>query len=240
MFKRLLVSGIFAGFATGLIAAALLQLFVTPVLLEAELYETGELVHFGGANGGTALEHDHDSHEHAEGESGDRTLLSLGAAVATNMGYALVLVALMAFSERSGRKVTARSGLLWGIAGFVAFQMMPAIGHPPELPGNAASDLQGRQIWWAMTALASCIGIACIAFGKNWGVWAAGIAALLVPHIIGAPHPTALTGPTPPEIAALFAARSLGIGLVIWIILGGLAGYFWASEDNAWIGGKHE
>jgi len=213
MLKRLLVSGLFAGFAAGLIAAALLQLFVTPVLQEAELYETGELVHFGGS-GGSALEHDHDSHEHIDGEGGDRALLSLGAAIATNIG----------------------SGLLWGVAGFVAFQLMPAFGHPPELPGNAAADLQGRQMWWAMTAVASSIGIACIAFGKGWGLWIAGIAALALPHIIGAPHPDMLSGPTPPEIAGLFASRALGVALIVWVALGSLAGYFWSSEDNAWVG----
>ena len=233
MLKRLLVSGLFAGFAAGLIAAALLQLFVTPVLQEAELYETGELVHFGGS-GGSALEHDHDSHEHIDGEGGDRALLSLGAAIATNIGYALVLVALMALAERSGQVISA--GLLWGVAGFVAFQLMPAFGHPPELPGNAAADLQGRQMWWAMTAVASSIGIACIAFGKGWGLWIAGIAALALPHIIGAPHPDMLSGPTPPEIAGLFASRALGVALIVWVALGSLAGYFWSSEDNAWVG----
>ena len=94
MFKRLLVSALFAGFAAGLIGAALTQLFVTPVLMEAELYETGELVHFGAeGGGGTALVHDHDSHTHALGEDGmDRALLSLGAAIAINISYALLLV----------------------------------------------------------------------------------------------------------------------------------------------------
>lgn len=237
MIKRLLVSGLFAGFAAGLIAAALIQLFVTPVLLEAELYERGELVHFGGS-GGTALVHDHDSHEHADGEGSDRTLLNLGAALATNIGYGLILVAAMALAERRGYEITPRFGLIWGIAGFIAVQMMPAIGHPPELPGNAAADLQGRQMWWALTALLSAAGLGLIAFGKNWGIWIAGIAALLVPHLIGAPHPTSLTGPAPPEIAALFASRSLGVGLITWVILGCLAAYFWSSEDNEWIGGE--
>ncbi len=239
MLKRLLVSGLFAGFATGLIAAALIQLFVTPVLLEAELYETGELVHFGGS-GGTALEHDHDSHVHEEGEGGDRTLLTLGSAIATNIGFAFVMVAFMALAERSGAIINARNGILWGLAGFVAIQLMPAFGHPPELPGNSVADISARQIWWALTAIASTIGIACIALGKNWGVWIAGLIALALPQLIGAPHPTSLAGPTPPEIAGLFAARSLGTGLMIWVVLGALAAYFWSSEDNAWIGDKDE
>jgi len=242
MLKRLLFSGLFAGFATGLIAAALIQLFVTPVLLEAELYETGELVHFGGSDGsgGSDLEHDHDSHVHEEGEGGDRTLLTLGSAIATNIGYAFILVAFMALAERSGSVISPRNGILWGIAGFFAIQLMPALGHPPELPGNAAAEISARQIWWALTAIASIIGIACIALGKNWGIWIAGIVILALPQVIGAPHPSTLTGPTPPEIAGLFAARSLGIGLIIWVVLGSLAAYFWSSEDNAWIGKADE
>ena len=237
MIKRLLVSAVFAGFAAGLIASALLELYVTPVLLEAELYESGELVHFGGS-GGSSLEHDHDSHEHNEENQGDRSLMTWGATTATYIGFALILVAGMAMAERSGNQITPRTGLLWGLGGFVAIQLMPAIGHPPELPGNAAANLEARQMWWGLTAAASTIGVACLAFGKNWGVWIAGIAALALPHLIGAPHPSTLTGPTPPEIAALFTARSLGIGFFSWVILGCLAGYFWSSEDNDWVGEK--
>lgn len=236
MIKRLLVSALFAGFAAGLFAAALTQLFVTPVLLEAELYETGELVHFGATPSGGGLIHDHDSHEHGDGDGGDRTLMNLGSAIALNIGYALILVAAMALAERRGFGVSPRMGLLWGIGGFVAVQLMPAIGHPPELPGNAAVDLNDRQLWWALTALMSAVGLACIAFGTKWSIWIAGMLALLVPHVIGAPHPTALTGPAPPEIAGLYAARSLGIGFVVWAVLGCLVGYFWTSEDNDWVG----
>ena len=39
-----------------------------------------------------------------------------------------------------------------------------------------------------------------------------------------------LSGPVPPEIAALFASRALGIGLAAWALLGLLAGYFWQRE----------
>ena len=234
MVKKLLVAALFAGFTAGLIAAALQQVLVVPVLLEAELYETGELVHFGGGTSGSSLTHDHDSHEHASGEPRDRALLTWLSTMATTIGFALIVAAAMAFAERAGHEITVRSGMVWGFAAFLAFQFMPALGHPPELPGNAAADLAGRQLWWAFCVVATSIGLACLAFGQNWGIWLAGIAALFLPHLIGAPHPTQLEGVAPPEIAALFATRSLGAGLIAFVTLGGLLGHFWAADGNMW------
>ncbi len=235
MLKKLLMSALFAGFTAGLLAAALQQLLVIPVLLEAELYETGELVHFGGAGqGGSDLTHDHSSHDHEEGEPRDRALMTWLATTAITIGFALIIAAAMAVAERADHKITPRSGLLWGAAAFLVFQMAPSIGHPPELPGNAAADLFGRQLWWGLTVVATATGIACLAFGKNWGVWIGGIAALVLPHLIGAPHPTQLAGVAPPEIAALFATRSLGTGLISFVVLGGLLGHFWTSEASLW------
>jgi predicted cobalt transporter CbtA len=61
---------------------------------------------------------------------------------------------------------------------------------------------------------------------------AAAVALLLAPHLIGAPHPETFAGPVPPELAALFATRALGVGLAAWALLGTLAGYFWAREST--------
>lgn len=234
MVKKLLISALFAGFTAGLIAAALQQVLVVPVLLEAELYETGELVHFGDGKSGSALTHDHASHEHGTGEPQDRALLTWLSTTATMIGFALIIAAAMAFAERAGHEITVRSGLLWGGAAFLAFQFMPALGHPPELPGNAAADLAGRQMWWALCVVATALGLACLAFGQNWGVWIAGLAAMALPHLIGAPHPAQLAGVAPPEIAALFATRALGAGLVGFVALGGLLGYFWSGDGHLW------
>ena len=51
MLKLLLASALFAGLIAGLFAAGLQQVFVVPLIAEAELYETGTLVHFGAADG---------------------------------------------------------------------------------------------------------------------------------------------------------------------------------------------
>ena len=47
MYGKVFTSALFAGFAAGLIAAALQLYFVQPVLLHAELYEGGDLTHSG-------------------------------------------------------------------------------------------------------------------------------------------------------------------------------------------------
>ena len=47
MFSRFLTSALFAGASAGLLTGLLQLYFVQPVLLHAELYETGALVHFG-------------------------------------------------------------------------------------------------------------------------------------------------------------------------------------------------
>jgi predicted cobalt transporter CbtA len=63
-------------------------------------------------------------------------------------------------------------------------------------------------------------------------VWGIAVILLLAPHIIGAPEPDSFAGPVPPEIAALFAARALGVGLASWVLLGAFAGYFWQREGT--------
>lgn len=237
MLTKLLASALFAGFAAGLIAVALQFAFVQPVLLEAELYESGQAVHFGAGDAAATEAHDHNSHDHGTPRAGGldikRNGLTVLFSIFTYAGYGLILVAGFALAQTRGEIITARSGLIWGVAGFVAVQLAPAFGLAPELPGNAAADLSARQIWWAATVLATGTGLWLIAFGKGWLYWAISIVLLLVPHIVGAPQPLSFAGPTPPELAAEFAARALGAGLVAWAVLGLSAGFFWAREESA-------
>jgi len=224
MLKKLLTSALFAGFAAGLIAALLQLVFVVPVIAEAELYETGELVHFGAAAT--------DGQAHAEiAQDWVRNGFTVLATAATYIGFSLMLVAAMTLAERAGSRPSARQGLIWGVCGFIALQMAPAIGLPPELPGMAGGDLTARQIWWVGTAVTSALALAALAFGRGWVAWAMAALLFLAPHIVGAPHPDAYLGTVPPELAAKFAGRALSVGLVAWAILGALAAQFLLSED---------
>lgn len=261
MLQRLLTSALIAGAAAGLIAALLQLVFVQPVLLHAELYEGGERTHFAAASDHhhgeepapeatepqtePAAEPGHahgadEAHDHGEaaeipgiGFDAGRDGLSILFSIMVYAGYGLLLVAAMALSENNGNRVTARQGLLWGIAGFVAVQMAPAFGLSPELPGMAAADVNARAIWWVATVIATAIGLWLIAFGRNWVVWAAAILLILAPHIVGAPHPHEFTGPTPPELAAQFAGRAIGVGLAVWTLLGLFAAALWSRGREA-------
>ena len=68
MFFRLITSALFAGAAAGLIAALLQLAFVQPVLLHAERFESGDLVHFDVASEQSANTAAH-SHDHGTGET---------------------------------------------------------------------------------------------------------------------------------------------------------------------------
>ena len=222
MFQRILTSALFAGFAAGLIAAALQFAFVQPVLLHAELYEGGDLVHFG-AEAVSA-------HPELPGFDPMRDGLSILFSALIYVGYAMLLVAAMAMASERGFEINARTGLVWGIAGFAAFHFAPGFSLPPEVPGVAASDVGERQIWWWGTVAATAAGLALIGLGRSLVLGVIGAVLILAPHVIGAPHPDSFAGPVPPEIAALFASRALGVGFAVWAVLGCLSGYFWQRE----------
>lgn len=223
MFSRILTSAVFAGAAAGLIAALLQLFFVQPVLLHAELYESGTLVHFGADRAVAAV-------QDLGGIDLMRDGLSILFTMLTYSGYALLLIAGMALAEERGAEINGRSGLLWGLAGFIAFHLAPGVTLAPEVPGVAAADVGARQVWWFATVAAAGVAMWLIAFGKNWMMWALAGVLLLAPHVIGAPQPAVFTGPVPTELGALFAARAFGVGMAAWVLLGCFAGFFWRRE----------
>ncbi len=231
MVRHLLVCAALAGAAAGLIAAALQLTFVVPALLEGELFESGERLHF--VSDGTPQ-----SVREAPGLEGDlsRHGMTVAFNLVTYLGYGLILSGAMALAERYGRAATARAGLVWGVTGFIAVQLAPAIGLPPELPGTPASEVGPRQAWWLFTVASSAAGLGLIAFTRG-AIPFAGVALLLLPHLVGAPHLDTYWGVAPPELAAHFVTLSLGAALVGWASLGFFCGWFWerrhAPPDSA-------
>lgn len=223
MVARLLTSALFAGTLAGLAAALLQLVFVQPVLLHAELYESGALTHFGAGSAAPVTPPSPTFEPVRDG-------LSIVFSMLLFSGYGLVLAALMSVAEQRGAAINARTGLIWGIAGFVAVQLAPAFSLAPEVPGVAAGDVAARQLWWAATVTLAAMALWLIAFVRHPLALGAAVALLLAPHLVGAPEPESFAGTTPPEIAALFAARALGMGMAGWALLGGLTGYFWSRE----------
>ena len=225
MFTRILTSGLIAGAAAGLIAAVLQLVFVQPVLLHAELYESGELVHFGQGAASAAM-------PDLPGLSFTRDGLTVLFTMLIYAGYALMLVVAMSLAEERGAAISGRTGILWGIAGFLAVQMAPGFSLAPEVPGSAAADVALRQVWWFATVGAAALALWLIAFGQSWIAWGIAVALLLAPHLVGAPAADGFTGPVPTELGALFAARAFGVGLAAWVLTGLFAGALWAQGDG--------
>ena len=239
----MVTSALIAGIAAGLLAALLHFAFVQKLILLGEQYETGALTHFENVVQPAKAGHDHadpaqhaDANAHEHGQSGVETSdLSRNGwtavfTVLIYVSYGLILVAGFALAERFGKRVTARDGVIWGIAGYAAFQLMPAMGLAPELPGTIGAELYLRQIWWWGTVGATATGLALLFYGRGFLPVVLAIVLLAAPHIIGAPEPDQFWGVAPPELAASFAARVLGVGLMVWAVLGGLAGYFWSAK----------
>ena len=136
-------------------------------------------------------------------------------------GYALVLLALMIIL---GVPISGRTGLMFGAAGFAAVALAPAVGLPPELPGSAATALEGRQLWWGFTVAATSAGLAALLLGRLRWLQAAGLVLIALPHIFGAPHPDTFTSAVPGELSGHFAAASLALAAVTWALVGYLSG----------------
>jgi cobalt transporter subunit CbtA len=249
MLSRIFGTALLAGGGAGLLAALLHFAFIQPKIVLAEAYESGRLVHFDGAAAPPAGDdvHVHDDgslHDHGStaavadpGPAGldRRSVLTAVFSVVLWCGFGLFLVAGFAIAERFGRQVRGSEGILWGLAGFVSLHLAPALGLPPELPGSLTAAVGARQTWWIVTALATATGLAALAFAPAPWMRVAGVVALALPHLAGAPAPDGYGGRAPPEIAAAFAAAVLGVAAIAWTALGWSAARLW---DNAALSGR--
>ena len=244
MIQRMLTSALVAGCAAWLLAAVLHFAFVQKYILLGEEYETGAAVHYAGVApateaAATTEAHSHDgaepAHDHGDGEEVSTVTRNLWTTVFFGLvyvAYALILVAGFGLARIYGKVITAREGLLWGIAGFAAFQLAPAMGLAPELPGTLAADLGTRQVWWWGTVAATVAALGLLGYGRSLLTVALAVVLLALPHIIGAPELEGFSGVAPPEVAGAFAARVLGVGLAVWALMGWVAGHLWAKGTD--------
>lgn len=229
--RRILTAGLLAGFVAGLAFTVVQQVKVTPLILAAEVYENAEAeAPAAHTHDGAVAAHTHDEEAWAPEDGIERIAYTVAANILAGVGYGCILVAGMVFA---GRQLDWRRGLLWGLAGFAAFAFAPALGLPPELPGMAAADLAGRQLWWIATALATLAGLGLFVFAPQQFKGAklraaaivAGVALIILPHLIGAPEHAAESGALPAELAARFAVASLIAQAVFWAALSAVAGH---------------
>ncbi len=216
--RNILTTALVAGFLAGVAVFAIQMAAVVPLIEAAEVFEEAEAKTAEPA--GTAHNHDAAAWEPETGF--ERHAYTALADVIVATGFALLLAGLFALR---GRPTGLRQGLVWGGAGFVVFALAPAFGLPPELPGAPAADLGPRQLWWLATVGLTAGGLALAAFSRPAWAKAIGIVLIVLPHVVGAPHPVDTASPLPPELAAQFVAASLVASAVFWAVLGAASGW---------------
>ena len=232
MTGRILLAAILAGIVAGLTMSALQHWRVTPIIIAAEAYETADAGHDHGT--GTAAHH-HDAEAWAPEDGLERTFWTVTANLITGVAFAMLAVGA---AMLTGLPITPANGPLWGLAGFATFMLAPWAGLPPELPGMPAADLFQRQLWWwaAAAATAGGIGLIVAARGREQAVriamTAAAVVLIALPHIVGAPHPDDLQTAVPASLANAFAANSIAVGAVFWLVLGVSLGWFLARDER--------
>jgi cobalt transporter subunit CbtA len=206
---------VFSAVLAGLLAASALTLtqalWVTPLILQAEVYEDA-----ADAIAPAPAEH-HDDAEAWQPENGWPRLVATAAGNGIlGIGYGLILTGLYAWRRPSG----AAQGLAWGLAGYAVFFAAPGLGLPPELPGSAAAELTARQSWWLATAAGTSIGLGLLCLQPRWPLRAAGGLLLAAPHLIGAPQPAVTGSLAPEDLQTRFRLATLLCNALFWSLLG--------------------
>jgi len=214
-----------AAMAAGLLAAVLISLVevytTTPMILAAEALEVGAPVIHDTLQPDKIdpgnVSHAHDPNAWAPENGLERFLYTLLANAVTGISFSLMLVVGLTYGER---KVDHVKGLLLALCGFTAFTLAPVLGLPPELPAMPTVDLQDRQVWWALTVGCTMAALYCIFVGTSEPLKLVGLALLIVPHVVGAPHPASDVSQVPATLAARFAAASIVVSALFWFIIG--------------------
>lgn len=221
-FRSMVKVAALAGIVAGLLLTLIQQIQIIPLINEAELYEhLATAVDHAGHDHAAA---GHEQHGGGQPENGwQRTLSTASANIVVALGFSLLLSAAVAVR---GAKPNWRSGLLWGLGGYAVFFVAPSLGLPPEVPGTQAAALAQRQLWWIITSLATCGGLVCMIFFRQYAVKIVGALLLIAPHLIGAPQPEVPGSTAPEELAQSFIIASFVANGVFWLGLGGLFGFF--------------
>ncbi len=222
MFKRIAHTAGLAGLLAAVLLTLLQLLWVSPLILEAETYEQDEpaVAH----QHGDGAAHVHEAEAWSPEDGWQRTLSTSGSNLVVAVGFALMLAGLYALKA----PLRAREGLAWGAAGFIVFNLAPAAGLPPELPGTAAADLLLRQYWWAGTAAATAVGLALLVFARHWALRVGALLLIAVPHVIGAPQPEVHESLAPAHLERQFVFASLVTNALFWLALGAASAWLFS------------
>ena len=215
-FRNLVLSAFVIAIIAGLIFSAYQASFITPLILNSEVYEVLE----------TGSQHDL---AWAPEDGVERHSWSFATNFLLCFAYALILLSAMTVKT----SVNAVKGLFWGGAAYLTIFAAPALGLPPEIPGMEAAYLEGRQTWWLVTVILTALSLWLIAFHSIINK-AIGVVLILVPHLLGAPQPEihGFVNTDPEAVVALtqlwhdFILQTSIANALLWLVIGGLSGFF--------------
>ena len=210
--RKLVVLAVCSGALAGLVLFTIQHFTVVPLIEAAEHYENDT---------------DHHVAEWKPADGAERTAWTALTTVLTGIGFAAVL---FGFLSLTGRNVTMRQGVLWGLAAFACFHLAPSFGLPPLPPGVPVADIQNRQMWWTCAVVATVVGLWLLT-GATWMRRIAGTLAIAMPHFIGAPAGTG-ESPVPAELMRSFAVASLATLAIFWMTLGAIGGFLSSRNET--------
>ncbi|UQN12102.1 CbtA family protein [Methylococcus capsulatus] len=215
MFRALAFSAVLAGLSAASVLTLAQAFWVTPLILDAEVYEEA-----AAAGMPEPAETPDGAFDAWRPETGWPRLLATAAGnCLLGIGYGLMMTALYAWRRPKGMT----QGLAWGLAGFVVFFAAPGLGLPPELPGDFAAELGARQSWWLATALCTTGGLALLGLQERRVLRLLGVLLLALPHLVGAPHPPVSGGLAPETLRGQFRLATLLSNALFWGMLGGVS-----------------
>lgn len=201
-----------SGTLAGLVLFAIQHFTVVPLIEAAERYEKVA---------------EHHQAEWTPADNWERTVWTVITTVLSSIGFAAVL---FGFLSLTGRNVSIRQGVQWGLAAFVCFHLAPSLGLPPLPPGVPVADVQQRQLWWMGVVLATAVGLWLIR-GPTWTNRVAGVVCITVPHVIGAPVAVG-ENTVPAELLRNFAIASLATTAIYWPLLGIIGGFLSSRSEH--------
>jgi len=232
LLPRIILSAGISGIVAALLLALMQILWVTPLILEAETYETAaeSLAHTHIADATAGHEHPQQAWQPEDGWQ--RTLATISSNVVMAIGFASMLTGGYCLRRPPGWVI----GFGWGLAGYAVFFAAPSLGLPPELPGTTAADLLARQYWWLGTVCVTAIGLGLLFLQSKPMPRLAGGLLLLSPHLLGAPQPAMAESLAPEALQVQFIQASALSNLVFWLVLGSvsaaLAIRFGVGDEN--------
>jgi predicted cobalt transporter CbtA len=208
MILRVLKAALVAGFLAACVAATLQTFLTSPLILQAETYEKAAVpeTHASGYGSLLHLAHEHhapaDASEGSAWEPGEGLPRIAFTALATLVSGVGYASLLAALILAVGRELDPQTALRWAIGGFLAVNLAPAVG---------------------LYLITNVRHLAAIGIG---------LIAIVLPHLIGAPHAEAASSGVPAVLAAQFAARSLAIAFAFWTTLGLGLGWYWTRQED--------